>query len=164
MNAQIPYYEADLIGATTEIVVAAINNSGNSALSVLQNDTTHMIDIPALIANTHAALVAIAQPKPTAEAPPQEPAVSIRASVKPDSVTCLECGFSGKMLKRHLQTEHGLLTGEYLAKWHLKADHPLTAPSYSVQRRELAMSIGLGRKPAPEPVPAPVAKRSRKAG
>lgn len=88
--------------------------------------------------------------EPTVKAPipePLVPAVSVKASVKPDHVTCMECGFKGKMLKRHLMTYHGLTPEDYRARWNLSADHPLVAPNYAEVRRELAVKIGLGRKP-----------------
>jgi predicted transcriptional regulator len=38
------------------------------------------------------------------EEPPRVPAVSIRRSVHADYIICIECGYKGKMLKRHLQS------------------------------------------------------------
>lgn len=75
-----------------------------------------------------------------------EPAVSIKASVKPDAVTCLDCGFKGKTLKRHLAAAHSLSPEQYRAHWGLVASHPLIAPNYVEQRRSIAVKIGLGRK------------------
>jgi predicted transcriptional regulator len=76
-----------------------------------------------------------------------EPAVSIRASVKPDYIVCLDDGKKLKMLKRHLMTHYGITPDEYRAKWGLPADYPMVAPNYAEQRRSLAVKIGLGRKP-----------------
>ena len=73
------------------------------------------------------------------------PAVSVRRSVQRDAVTCLDCGWKGKMLRRHLTTQHGLSGDEYLKRWNLPGDHPLTAPNYSAQRSSLAKELGLGR-------------------
>src|SRR5438270_13686799 len=73
------------------------------------------------------------------------PAVPIRRSVQRDAVVCLDCGWKGKMLRRHLSTRHGLTAEEYLRRWSLPSDHPLTAPSYSEQRSTLAKELGLGR-------------------
>jgi len=73
------------------------------------------------------------------------PAVPIRRSVQRDAVVCLDCGWKGKMLRRHLSTRHGLTAEEYLRRWNLPSDHPLTAPSYSEQRSTLAKELGLGR-------------------
>ena len=87
------------------------------------------------------------KPEATTEEAKPEPAVSIRSSVKPDYVVCLECGKKMKMLKRHLSTDPGLTTDEYRARWGLNADYPLVAPNYAKTRRELAKKIGLGRKP-----------------
>ncbi len=74
------------------------------------------------------------------------PAVSIRRSIRPDSIICLECGTEHKMLKRHLKTAHGMTVSEYREKWGLKPDYPMVAPNYAQHRSELAKQFGLGRK------------------
>lgn len=80
-----------------------------------------------------------------------EPAVTIRSSVKRDAIICLECGAKLKMLKRHLSTDHNMSPDDYKQRWGLAADYPLVAPDYAARRRELAVKIGLGRKPAAKP-------------
>ena len=52
-----------------------------------------------------------------------------------------------KMLKRHLSTEHNLTPDEYRQRWDLSSDYPMVAPEYAETRRDLAVKIGLGRKP-----------------
>jgi predicted transcriptional regulator len=84
--------------------------------------------------------------KPVAPPVPRTPAVPVRRSVRHDHVICLECGFRGKTLRRHLGTRHGLQTAEYLRRWDLPSDHPLTAPAYSERRSTMAKELGLGRK------------------
>jgi hypothetical protein len=66
--------------------------------------------------------------------------------VQRDYIVCLECGFRGLVLRRHLATRHGLDPDSYRARWKLPADHPLVAPSYSDRRSRLAHQIGLGRQ------------------
>ncbi len=80
-------------------------------------------------------------------AEPPKPAVSIRRSVKPDYIVCLEDGKKLKMLKRHLRTTYGMTPDEYRAKWGLASDYPMVAPNYAKQRSEFAKKIGLGLKP-----------------
>jgi len=77
---------------------------------------------------------------------PRMPAVPVKRSVQHDHVVCLECGFRGKTLRRHLGTRHGLRIADYLRRWKLASDHPLTAPAYSEQRSAMAKELGLGRK------------------
>src|SRR5215469_2231337 len=99
--------------------------------------------IPELIASVHRTIAGLGQP---AEVPPMPvPAVPVRRSVQRDVVVCLDCGWKGKMLRRHLTTRHGLSGDEYLKRWGLPGDHPLTAPNYSAQRSNLAKELGLGR-------------------
>ena len=74
------------------------------------------------------------------------PAVSVRQSVRRDYVICLDCGFRGKSLRRHIRIRHSLSRDEYLQRWGLRSDYPLTAPAYSERRSGLAKALGLGRK------------------
>jgi predicted transcriptional regulator len=100
--------------------------------------------IPELIASVHRTIAGLGQPVETQAAAPI-PAVPVRRSVQRDVVICLECGWKGKMLRRHLTTRHGFTAEVYLKRWGLPPDHPLTAPAYSVQRSNLAKELGLGR-------------------
>ena len=72
--------------------------------------------------------------------------MSIRSSVKPDYIVCLEDGKKLKMLRRHLMTHYNMTPDDYRAKWNLPKDYPMTAPAYAEKRRALAKEIGLGTK------------------
>ena len=103
-------------------------------------------ELPALIQTIHNALtglsVGVENAAPKEE--PKQPAVSIRKSVTPEYLICLEDGKKFKSLKRHLGT-HGLTPDQYRAKWHLPADYPTVAPNYAAARSALAKAIGLGQ-------------------
>jgi predicted transcriptional regulator len=99
--------------------------------------------IPDLINSVHRTFDNLG--KPTEPPGVLTPAVPVRRSVQRDAVVCLECGWKGKMLRRHLSTRHGLTAEQYLKRWNLQSDHPLTAPAYSAQRSTLAKELGLGR-------------------
>ena len=86
-------------------------------------------DLPGLIATVHQSLLALT--KPAEPEPERTPAVSIRRSVTPNYVVCLECGWRGETLRRHLQSRHGLARHEYRARWGLPAKHLPAAPAYS---------------------------------
>ena len=116
--------------------------------------------IAALINSVHSTLSGLGNE--VVEEPPRIPAVSVRRSVHPDYIVCIECGYKAKMLKRHLLSRHGLSVTEYRTRWNLSSDYPLTSPNYSERRSQFAKSIGLGRgrsqpaaisAAAPEPVP-----------
>ncbi|WP_298467579.1 MucR family transcriptional regulator [uncultured Erythrobacter sp.] len=124
-----------LITLTSDIVAAHVSN----------NDVA-VEDVPELITNVFGALQGLGQDAEPEEAPP-EPAVSIRASIKPDYIVCLEDGKKLKMLKRYLRTNYDMTPEEYRARWNLPADYPMVAPNYAEKRRDLAKKIGLGRKP-----------------
>jgi predicted transcriptional regulator len=100
-------------------------------------------DIPTLISTVYQSLLTAGK---TAEPEPvRTPAVPIPQSVRPQYVVCLDCGWRGKMLRRHVNSAHGLTPERYRTRWDLKPHHPLTAPAYSEQRSTLAMKLGLGR-------------------
>src|SRR5215469_15060625 len=120
-----------------------------------------------LITSVYRAIGQLGQPPELEEI--RTPAVSVRRSVHRDYVICLDCGYRGKTLRRHISTRHGLNRDEYLRRWGLRSDHPLTAPAYSERRSTLAKSLGLGRKSialaATAPAPAlrdAKARRTRK--
>jgi predicted transcriptional regulator len=72
-------------------------------------------------------------------------AVNIRKSVFADHLVCLEDGKHVTMLKRHLNTAHGLTPESYRTKWGLPATYPMVAPNYAKVRSELAKAAGLGK-------------------
>jgi predicted transcriptional regulator len=123
-----------LITLTAGIVSAHVSNN-----SVAVND------LPTLIQNVHNALSGLGGRTEEPEVK-QEPAVSVRSSIKPDYIVCLEDGKKLKMLKRHLMTHYKMTPDEYRQKWGLNADYPMVAPNYAEQRRTLAKKIGLGTK------------------
>ena len=132
-----------LITLTSDIVSAHV--SANSVA---------VEEVPDLISSVFTALAGLGGDV-TIEEQPAEPAVSIRASVKKEHIVCLDCGKKMKMLKRHLSTEHDMSPEEYRQRWNLPSDYPMVAPAYAETRRDLAVKIGLGRKPGQ--------KRGRKA-
>ena len=110
------------------------------------NNTVAPAEVPGVIESVYATLARLGTPV-VVPVPKQEPAVSIRSSIKPDHIVCLEDGKKLKMLKRHLMTHYGMTPDDYRAKWGLPKDYPMVAPNYAEQRRTLAVKIGLGRKP-----------------
>ena len=123
-----------LVTLTADIVAAHVSNN-SVAIS----------DIPLVIRSVHEALAGLSS-KAEPEPEPQQPAVSVRSSVKPDYIVCLEDGKKLKMLRRHLMTHYAMTPEDYRAKWNLPIDYPMTAPNYAEKRRELAKQIGLGTK------------------
>ena len=101
--------------------------------------------LPSLISTVHAALAGLGKPVPEAVAE-RTPAVSIRRSITPNFVVCLDCGHRAKLLKRHLTMAHGLTADAYRARWNLPSDHALVAPAYSARRSGLAKELGFGRR------------------
>lgn len=109
-------------------------------------------ELPGLIATVDASLRGLGKGPPAVAAQEkQEPAVSIKKSVTPDYLVCLDDGKKFKSLRRHLAVL-GMTPDDYRAKWGLAPDYPMVAPNYAAQRSELAKGMGFGRsrrKPAP---------------
>ena len=102
--------------------------------------------IPVLIQTVYKSLSDMEGSQGQATEEPPKPAVSIRKSITPDYIICLEDGKKLKMLKRHIRTTYSLTPDEYRARWGLPADYPMVAPNYAAQRSAFAKKIGLGRK------------------
>lgn len=125
----------DLIELTADIVAAHVSNN-----------TVAVGDISTLVQKVHEALSSLTEPEATQESEKKTPVVSVRASIKPDFLVCMECGRKQKTLKRHLRVAHGMTPDEYRSDYGLPRDYPMVAPNYSKQRQEMAHAIGLGRK------------------
>ena len=124
----------EIIGMTADIVSAYVGN----------NEVAPS-DLPSLIHSVHRALSGVnGAPEPEAAAP-QEPAVSVKKSITPEYLICLEDGRKFKSLKRHLRTRYGMSPEDYRAKWGLPKDYPMVAPSYARARSDLAKQMGLGQ-------------------
>ena len=124
----------DLIGMTTEIVSAYVGSNDIGA-----------VDVPRLIRDVYSALDGVAHGVGAADAEPPKPAVSVKKSINPDYIICLEDGLKFKSLKRHLSTKYEMSPEEYRQKWGLAPDYPMVAPNYAKARSALAKKMGLGR-------------------
>ncbi len=126
---------SELVELTVDIVSAYISNN-----NVQSSDLASLID------QTFNALreAAARASQPTKEE--LNPAISIKKSVTPDAITCLECGKKFKSLKRHIRTDYTLTPDEYRAKWGLPYDYPMVAPNYAAARSALAKKMRLGQK------------------
>src|SRR5919202_4922016 len=124
-----------------------VRTVGQIISALLVRTTVTAGELPALIRSVHEALgngdASAAATSDTTTAPPQEPAVPVRRSLRPDHIVCLECGAKQKTLKRHLDVAHGLSVEDYRAKWNLPKDYPMVAPDYAAQRSALAKQLGL---------------------
>ena len=126
--------KAEIIEMTTDIVSAYVGNNSVAAA-----------DLPSLIQSVHKALAGVGGAAEPVEAAPKEPAVSVKKSITPDYLICLEDGRKFKSLKRHLRTKYNMSPEDYRAKWGLAKDYPMVAPNYARARSELAKQMGLGQ-------------------
>ncbi|NQU60105.1 MAG: MucR family transcriptional regulator [Rhodospirillales bacterium] len=124
----------ELLELTTEIVAA---HAGNNSVAPS--------DLPQLIQDVYRTLQSVGSTPASPERP--RPAVSVKKSIYPDYIICLEDGKKLKMLKRHLKTAFNLTPAEYRERWGLPPDYPMVAPNYAKHRSSLAKKIGLGTKP-----------------
>ena len=125
--------QIELLELTTEIVAAHVSNN-----------VLPVSDLPQLIQDVYKTLANVGNGDASSER--LQPAVSIKKSILPDYIVCLEDGKQLKMLKRHLKTAYNMSPEEYREKWGLPRDYPMVAPNYAKHRSSLAKKIGLGTK------------------
>jgi len=123
------------IELTAEIVSAYVGKN-----SVPANE------LPNLINQVHAALVRVSGGSSEAQPESLKPAVSVKKSITPDYIVCLEDGKKFKSLKRHLRTQYNITPEQYREKWGLAVDYPMVAPNYAAARSQLAKQMGLGQQ------------------
>ena len=123
------------IELTAEIVSAYVSNN-----------TVPAGEIPSLINQVHAALARVSGKSGDTPAEPLKPAVSVKKSITPEYIICLEDGKKFKSLKRHLRTQYNMTPEQYRDKWDLNADYPMVAPNYAAARSQLAKQMGLGQQ------------------
>src|SRR3954462_1948048 len=126
---------SNFIELTAEIVSAFVRNNSVAAG-----------DIPALINQVHSALLRVSSGGKEQSAEPLKPAVSVKKSITPDYLVCLEDGKKFKSLKRHLRTQYNMTPEQYRERWGLPADYPMVAPNYAAARSQLAKQMGLGQQ------------------
>jgi predicted transcriptional regulator len=112
----------------------------------VSNNATTAAEIPGLISQIHAALQRVANGGSDVVLEPAKPAVSVKKSMTPDFLVCLEDGKRFKSLKRHLRTQYNMTPEQYREKWGLPSDYPMVAPNYAVARSQLAKKMGLGQQ------------------
>ena len=127
-----------LVELTADIVAAHV-----------ANNTVSVGDMGQLVTRVYEALTTLNQTPAEPAKQEKSPVVSVRASIKPDYLICMECGGKHKMLKRHLMNAHSMTPDQYRTDYGLPREYPMVAPNYSEQRRSLAHSIGLGRRRTP---------------
>jgi MucR family transcriptional regulator, transcriptional regulator of exopolysaccharide biosynthesis len=125
----------NFIELTAEIVSAYVSNN-----------TVPAGEIPSLINQVHAALARVSGKSGDAPAEPLRPAISVKKSITPEYIVCLEDGKKFKSLKRHLRTQYNMTPEQYREKWSLGADYPMVAPNYAAARSQLAKQMGLGQQ------------------
>ena len=121
------------IELTAEIVSAYVSNN-----------TVPAGEISNLINQVHAALSRVSGKPADGAAEPLKPAISVKKSITPEYIVCLEDGKKFKSLKRHLRTQYNMTPEQYREKWSLSNDYPMVAPNYARARSDLAKRMGLG--------------------
>ena len=134
--ADILEAKRSLVDLTAEIVAAYVGKN-----------TVAQTELPKLIGDVHRALFgAVSQPAAREEQADIKPAVTVKKSLTPDYLICLEDGKKFKSLKRHLRSHYNLSPEQYREKWGLPADYPMVAPNYAQARSSLAKRMGLGQR------------------
>lgn len=126
---------------------AMIELAADIISAYVSNNTLPASDLPGLIIDVYGALTKTVDTVVyEVSEEPKKPAVSVRRSITPDYLICLEDGKQFKSLKRHLRTHYDLSPEEYREKWGLPSDYPMVAPNYAAARSALAKKMGLGQQ------------------
>jgi len=112
----------------------------------VSNNTVPANDIPNLINQVHLALLRVSGGQNETQPEPLKPAISVKKSITPEYIVCLEDGKKFKSLKRHLRTQYNMTPEQYREKWQLPTDYPMVAPNYAAARSQLAKQMGLGQQ------------------
>ena len=112
----------------------------------VSNNSVPAAEMPGLIDQVHQALVRVAGGQVEVSTEPLKPAISVKRSITPEYIVCLEDGKKFKSLKRHLRTQYNMTPEQYREKWGLPADYPMVAPTYAAARSQLAKQMGLGQQ------------------
>ena len=123
-----------------------IQLTANIVSAYVSNNTVPSGEISGLISQVYSALMRVSGGQPAAPAGPLKPAVSVKRSVTPEYLVCLEDGKKFKSLKRHLRTQYDMTPEKYREKWGLPSDYPMVAPNYAAARSQLAKQMGLGQQ------------------
>ena len=123
-----------------------IELTANIVSAYVSNNSVAAGDIPNLINQVHAALVRVSGGQSDTQPEPLKPAISVKKSITPDYLVCLEDGKKFKSLKRHLRTQYNMTPEQYREKWGLAPDYPMVAPNYAKARSDLAKEMGLGQQ------------------
>ena len=126
---------AEILGLTADVVSSHVSNN-----------SVALADLPQLLKDVYGTLSDLAKNQVEEEVVRPTPAVTIKKSITPDYLVCLEDGKKLKMLKRHLKTTYHMSPEVYREKWGLPMDYPMVAPNYAEKRSRLAKDIGLGNK------------------
>jgi predicted transcriptional regulator len=133
-------------GSKTEPQSDVLRMAVDIVSAYVSNNPVPSGQVPEIINTVFGSLTALSSGGANGATEPPKPAISVRRSVTPDYIVCLEDGKKLKMLKRHLRAAYGMSPDEYRVKWSLPADYPMVAPNYAQQRSAFAKKIGLGRK------------------
>ena len=123
----------DLLKLASDIVAAYVSNN-----------PLPVSELPSMIKSVHSTLGGLSGGTAMDVQTAQKPAVTVKKSITPEYIVCLEDGKKLKMLKRYLRSRYGLSPEEYRAKWGLSHDYPMVAPNYAKARSDLAKRMGLG--------------------
>jgi predicted transcriptional regulator len=124
---------SDKVSLSAEVVAAYVSHNSITPSG-----------LPALIEAVHGALTNLGGVTAAPEPQPLVPAISIRKSITPDYLICLDDGKKFKSLRRHIGSL-GMTPDQYRVKWGLPPGYPMVASNYAATRSALAKKIGLGQ-------------------
>jgi predicted transcriptional regulator len=123
--SEVEHEQSKAIFLAVEVVAAFVSNNSLPAA-----------ELPALIQAVHDAFTRVAAETISVSATSanaQVGAVSIRKSITPDYLICLEDGLRFRSMRGHLR-KLGMTPDQYREKWGLPKHYPMAAPAYAAKR------------------------------
>ena len=69
-----------------------------------------------------------------------------KTSIGRKAITCMICGYSGKLLTPHLKSKHKVTPREYRKQFAIPPRTPLVSKAYRAKRIKIAKETGLGER------------------
>jgi predicted transcriptional regulator len=133
-------HEQTFVRLAADIVIANSTGKGFTTEQLTQM-LKSIADTLEELAAEHGGMVA-AEPSSSETGVP----TNWKASIGKNIITCMICGYSGKLLTPHLKSKHKTTPREYRKQFAMPARTPLVSKAYRAKRSKIAKETGIGEK------------------
>jgi predicted transcriptional regulator len=139
--------EDKLLAMTAEIVTATLANP-NTPIELIHGFITNVRDLLETTSRKPARAVKVPRKARASHATaPAEPIMDPQEAVTHDHIFCLACGKKTQILQNHLRIQHGMTVPDYLARYNLPHDYPMTPIGFHEMAAARARNLAAKRGP-----------------